>query len=197
MNIKHDQNYQSQTFSGEDFTGQRLSAVEFSNCTFDGCDFSDAIFSRCIFSDCTFLKCNLSLVKMDYSKLDEIAFKECKLVGVDWAKVAWPRLILNSPVAFHDCLLSESSFYGLALSDLVLEGCIARNVDFREGDFNGANFTNTDFSGAMFAETNLSKVDFCGASEFDIDLFSNKLKQAKFDRFEAVRLLGSLEIELV
>ena len=197
MSIGDENEYWSKVFDGEDYSGQRISSKEFESCTFIGCNFSEAVFSRCNFVDCEFSKCNLSIVRMEYSKFSDVTFRGSKLIGIDWAKVAWPRLIFSTPIKFYECMVSESSFYGLALQDLVVESCVAHNVDFRDGDFNGSNFMNTDFRGSLFAETNLSGADFSGATDFNIDIFSNKLKKAKFDRFEAIRLLGSLDIELV
>ena len=197
MSIGEEKEYWSKIFEGEDFSGRMISSKGFEGCTFIGCNFSEVIFSRCNFVDCEFSKCNLSIAKMEYSKLSDVTFRDSKLIGIDWSKVAWPRLIFSSPIQFYDCIVNESSFYGLSLQDLVIESCVAHNVDFRDGDFGRSNFMHTDFSGSMFSETNLSGADFSGATDFDIDIFSNKLKKAKFDRFEAIRLLGSLEIELV
>lgn len=197
MNIEDKKEYYSVTFEGEDFTETWIESTEFDNCTFVGCNFSEATFSRSNFVDCEFLKCNLSNVKMEYSKFSDVKFHDSKLIGIDWTKVAWPRLLFCSPVQFYDCILSDSTFNGLSLQDLILESCIAHRVDFRDGDFKGSNFANTDFSGSMFSHTNLSDADFSGATDFDIDLFSNKLEKAKFDRFEAVRLLTCLNIELI
>ncbi len=73
----------------------------------------------------------------------------------------------------------------------------AHHVDFREGDFSNANFTYTDFTGCLFGNTNLTGADFSDATGYDIDIYQNVIKRAKFSRFEAVRLLDSLEIELV
>lgn len=83
------------------------------------------------------------------------------------------------------------------MKDLVLEECKAHDVDFREGDFSCSNFTYTDLSGSLFSNSNLSGADFSEASNYDINIYQNVIKQAKFSRFEAVRLLDSLEIELV
>ncbi|WP_281662138.1 MULTISPECIES: pentapeptide repeat-containing protein [Halomonadaceae] len=94
-------------------------------------------------------------------------------------------------------VLNDSSFYGLSLQDLVLEECKAHNVDFREGDFSNSNFTYSDLSGCFFVNTNLTGADFSEASDYNIDIYRNIIKKAKFSRFEAVRLLDSLEIELV
>lgn len=197
MIIGDENEYWSKTFDGEDYSGQRISSKAFEGCTFIGCNFAEAIFSRCNFVDCEFSKCNLSVAKMEYSKFSDVLFRGSKVIGIDWTKIAWPRLIFSSPIKFYDSIVSESSFYGLSLQDLVIESCVAHNVDFRDGDFSNSNFKYTDFSGSLFSDTNLSMADFSDATDFDIDIFSNKLKKAKFDRFEAIRLLGCLEIELV
>jgi uncharacterized protein YjbI with pentapeptide repeats len=103
----------------------------------------------------------------------------------------------SSPIKFYKSIVNDSSFYGLSLHDLVLEECKAHNVDFREGDFSHSNFSYTDLSGCFFGNTNLSAADFSEASNYDIDIYRNTITKAKFSRFEAVRLLDSLEIELV
>ncbi|KZN58358.1 pentapeptide repeat-containing protein [Pseudoalteromonas luteoviolacea] len=197
MGIREENEFWSKTFEGEDFSSEKLSSKEFENCTFFGCNFFETIFSRCKFVDCEFSKCNLSLAKMEYSKFSDVVFRDSKALGIDWSKVAWPRPIFSAPIQFYDCLVSDSSFYGLSLPDLLMESCVARGVDFRTGDFSNANFQHTDFGRSLFADTNLQGADFSNATDFDIDIFSNDLKKAKFDRFEAIRLLGCLEIELV
>ncbi len=197
MSITEEKEYLSKTFEGEDFSGETLSSKEFDGCTFVGCNFSETVFNRCKFIDCEFSKCNLSVAKIQYSKFSDVEFVGSKVIGIDWTKAAWLRLMFSSPIKFYDSIISESSFYGLTLQDLVVESCVAHNVDFREGDFSHANFKCTDFSGAMFSDTNLTSADFSDATEFDIDILRNKLKKAKFDRFEAVRLLGCLDIELI
>lgn len=189
--------YCSKTFKGEDFSGENISSKEFEGCTFVECNFTEARFNRCKFSECEFSKCNLSVVKVEYSKFSDVLFRDSKAIGIDWTKVAWPRLIFSSPIKFYDSIINDCSFFGLSLQDLVIEACVAHNVDFRGGDFSNSNFKYTDFGGSMFSDTNLSRTDFSDATNFDIDIFTNKLKKAKFDRFEAIRLLGSLEIELV
>ncbi|NQY26347.1 MAG: pentapeptide repeat-containing protein [Piscirickettsiaceae bacterium] len=189
--------YWSENFKNLDFSGQEISSKEFDGCTFEKCNFSEATFKRCNFVDCEFINCNLSIVKMEYSTFSDVCFKDSKLIGINWTQAAWPGLIFTSPIKFYKSILNESSFYGLSLQDLVLEECKAHNVDFREGDFSNSNFTHTELSGSIFANTNLSGADFSEATDYDIDIYQNILKKAKFSRFEAIRLLDSLEIELV
>ena len=78
-----------------------------------------------------------------------------------------------------------------------MEACKAHNVDFREGDFSNSNFTYAELSGASFVNTNLSGADFSEATGYDINIYQNTIKKARFSRFEAARLLDCLEIELV
>lgn len=196
MSIGEAQEYWDTVFEGEDFSGLEISAKVFESCRFIGCNFSDATLKRCSFTDCEFSKCNLSVVNLGYSKFSDVLFLDSKLLGMDWEKAAWSDLTLDAPIKFYRSVISESTFYGLSLQGVVIEDCVAHNVDFREGDFSHADFSQTDFDGAMFSETNLSGVDFSKATGFDIDIFRNKLTKAKFDRFEATRLLASLDIEL-
>ena len=197
MKLEEKSEYWSETFRNLDFSEVEFTSKEFDGCTFENCDFSDAIFKTCNFVDCEFINCNLSNVKIEYSKYADVCFRDSKLIGINWTKVAWPKFIFGSPFKFYKSILNESSFYGLSLQDLVLEECKAHNVDFREGDFSNSNFTYTDLSGSYFSNTNLYGADFSEATDYDIDIYQNRIEKAKFSRFEAVRLLDSLEIELV
>ena len=197
MGLEEKDEYWSQKFENLDFSGIEISSKEFDGCTFEKCDFSEATFTRCNFVDCEFIRCNLSIVKIEYSKYSDVCFRDSKLIGIDWTKVAWPKLIFGSPIKFYKSILNDCSFYGLSLQDLVLEECKAHNVDFREGDFSNSNFTYTDLSGSFFSSTNLSGADLSEATGYDIDIYRNVIEKAKFSRFEAVSLLDSLDIELV
>ncbi len=197
MDIGKEKEYWSKIFEGVDIAGEVISSVSFEDCTFSGCNFSNATFNRCVFIDCEFLNCNLSVTDVGYSKFSGVVFRESKAVGMDWTKATWPDLLLSSLIRFVDSVINESSFMGLSLQELAVEGCVAHNVDFRDGDFSGSCFQGTDFSGALFSSTNLSKANFSGASNYDIDIFSNNIKKAKFDRLEAISLLSSLDVEFV
>jgi len=187
----------SETLKDSNFSGMEVTSKEFDGCTFEKCDFSEATFKRCNFVDCEFTNCNLSLVKIEYSKFSDVSFRDSKLIGINWTKVSWPSLIFSSQIKFYKSILNDCSFYGLSMQDLVMEECKAHNVDFREGDFSNSNFTYTDLSGCFFGNTNLSGADFSEATDYDIDIYHNIIKKAKFSRLEAIRLLSGLEIELV
>lgn len=197
MNLQDKNEYWSETLTSLDCAGSELISTEFDGCTFKSCDFSDATFNRCNFVDCEFVDCNLSNVNLEYSKFSDVSFSESKLIGINWNKATWSRLAFSASIKFYKSIINDSSFYGLSLQDLVLDECKAHNVDFREGDFSNSKFTYSDLSGSLFSNTNLSGADFSEATSYDIDIYRNEIKHAKFTRFEAVRLLDSLEVELV
>jgi len=189
--------YLSKQFAELKCAGHEINSVEFEECTFEGCDFSEAIFKDCKFIDCQFTNCNLSLVKFDQSRFTDVIFEDSKVIGVDWTKATWPSIALGSPFKFIKCIISDSTFFGLSLKEIVIEECKAHDVDFREADFNEAILTYTDFSNSLFNETNLTQADFTEAVNYQIDIFLNDIKGAKFSRYEALSLLDSLEIELI
>jgi uncharacterized protein YjbI with pentapeptide repeats len=189
--------YWSKNFYGLQLSGLELSSTEFEACTFKNCDFSEAVFKRCNFIDCEFVGCNLSVVNLEYSKFSEVVFRDSKAIGVNWTLATWPNMAFSSPIQFYKCIINDSSFIGLTLQDIVIEECKAHCVDFRDGDFRSANFTYSDLRASLFGNTNLGGADFSEATDYDIDIHENDLKGARFSRFEAVRLLEFLEIELV
>lgn len=197
MSLEKSNEYWSEKFRGLDFSNQEITNKEFEVCTFKECNFSEAIFRQCNFVDCEFSQCNLSMVNFAYSRFSDVSFRESKLIGIDWTKVSWPELTFSSPFKFYQSLISDCSFYGLSLQEITLEECKAHNVDFREADFSQANFAYTDLAGSFFNRTNLSGANFLEATNYDIDIYQNQIKNAKFSRHEAVRLLESLDIELV
>lgn len=197
MIIENRSEYFSKIFKNIEAAGESFTEVVFENCIFEHCNFSDIRFYKCKFVDCVFAHSNLSNCKVDYSKFFDTSFDESKLVGLDWTKADWPRFNFTSPLKFTRCIINDSSFFGLALSELVLEHCKAHDVDLRNGNFSKSNFTYTDFTNSLFMKTNLQETDFSEAENYDIDIFNNDIKSARFSRLEAVRLLNCLDIELV
>ncbi len=189
--------YFSNEFNQLKLPGQEIDSIVFEECVFNECDLSDVTFTRCKFVDCRFIKCNLSLLKPNYSRFIEVLFEDCKAIGVDWTKAEWPSIALPSPLKFLKCIINDTTFFGLNLTELVIEECKAHDVDFREGDFSEANFTFTDFTNCLFNETNLTGADFTEAVNYLIDINHNRIKEATFSRHEAVSLLEGLDIELV
>jgi len=173
-----------------------IASKVFEECDFTRCSFNGSRFEHCKFIDCTFRSCDLSNLNIVRSKFLTVLFEECKIIGVDWNKAEWSRFAGPGQLAFKKSVISDSSFFGMKLPELILEDCRAQSVDFRAGDFSRSNFTYSDFAESMFGNTNLSGTDFREATNYDIDIRENQLKGAKFTRFEAIRLLDGLGFEL-
>lgn len=183
-------------FNKLNVAGQEFFDKEFDTCTFSGCNFSDVIFNKCKFYECKFEQCNLSMMNVKECSFFDVIFEECKIIGINWTKAAWPRIKLNSPFKFNKCILNNSSFFGLSLKEIVMCECKAKEVDFRESDCTEANFTYTDFAESLFGKTNLSAADFSEAINYNIDIFNNVIKKAKFTLPDAISLLKYLDIEI-
>lgn len=197
LKINNNEEYCSEIFSGITEVGKEMNNIEFDDCTFEGCNFSEAIFKKCKFLDCTFTRCNLSVIKVPQSKFTNVVFEDCKVIGVDWTLAFWSSLVFLVSLIFKGCNISDSTFMGLTLDDSLIEDCKAFNVDFRGSSFKKADFSNTDFTNSIFGETNLAGADFTNSINYDIDIFNNIINKAKFSRYEAIRLLYSLDINLI
>lgn len=196
-NIESNQEYFDQIFDRQNLLCAEVRGSVFEECAFNDCDFSASTWVGCKFIDCRFTRCNLSLATLARSRFSNVAFLESKLVGVDWTRAHWPSFELDPGLVFTDCILNDSSFFGLTLKELQLHGCKLHDVDFREGNFSGSLMRDCDFSNSLFMRTDLSKVDFSGSVNLSIDLLANTLTKARISRIEALSLLDSLGIELV
>lgn len=189
--------YLSENFIELNFAGKQIVEKEFDNCTFKNCDFNEMTFSRCKFIDCQFINCNLNMIKISYSKFLDVTFEDCKMLGIDWTKASWPNFNLYSPLKFYNSLINDCNFFGLNLNEIVIEGCKAQRVDFRSGCFANGDFSYSDLSESLFNETDLTCANFTDSTDYNIDIFNNQIKNAKFSRYQAINLLNSLDIELV
>jgi len=183
--------YVERPFTGLTLTQEVVTAVIFEECTFTNCNFSETQFKRCTFRECAFQNCDLSLLDVDYSTFQRSKFKQCKLIGVNWAKVGRIEWI-----EFHSCNLSYATFMELDLTKAVITDCLAKEATFAETNLTGANCTHTDFTDSRFIRTNLTRTDFRGARNYAIAAGENTLKQTKFSLPEAVALLHGLDIIL-
>ncbi len=196
IEIKNSEHF-SQVFNSLNLSYKKIESMIFEDCTFNKCNFSEAVLSESKFIDCEFSKCNLSIVKVEFSKFSDVVFNECKIIGVDWTTASWPNIKLCSQIKFYKCIINDSIFFGLNLAEIVIEECKAHDVDFRDGNFSDSDFSHTDFQGSMFNQTNLSGANFIEAINYNIDINFNNISKAKFSRYEAIKLLDSLDIELV
>lgn len=72
-----------------------------------------------------------------------------------------------------------------------------KDVDFTEADLSLAIFTNSNLTRARFSNTILEKADFSSATNFSIELESNKVKKAKFSAFQLEGLLHKYQLNIL
>ncbi len=197
QSIDSQQQYFEASFNGLDLQNETCVGTEFEDCSFVECNFSETAFEHCNFINCSFSRCQLSLMRVPYTRCFALKFLECKLVGVDWTRATWSPYHKDFEISFRQCILNDSSFFGLTLQSLVLDECKVHDVDFREGDFSKAIMTYSDFTHSLFMRTNLQGADFTEATQYSINVLENQLQGAKFSKHEAVYLLEGLGIELV
>jgi len=189
--------YEEIVFEKLDMPEQMLEGYRFDQCKFSKCNFNEATFKQCQFIDCEFLHCNLSLIKVNQSSFLNAVFEDSKVIGVNWSYGQWPQVKLPSPIHFHRCDISLSSFFELSLAEITIEDCKAHEVDFREADLSQANLAYTDFLGSQFVRTKLISADFTEAVNYNIDIELNDIRKATFSFPEAISLLNSLEINII
>lgn len=191
-----DSEFYEQNFSSFNCPSIIIEDKLFEGCRFIRANFSESQFIRCKFVECEFNNCNLSAVQFKDSSFNDIIFFESKVTGVNWTMLNWPHIRLSSPFQFYNCIISHSSFYSLELQELVIEGCIAHDVDFREADLRRANFKLTDFEKSQFVHTKLYAADFTEAHSYSIDPTQNDIRKAKFSLPDAIHLLDGFDIQI-
>lgn len=180
----------AQTFERVAFRDGVPDASEYERCTFRNCDFSNARWAEIDFVDCRFEGCNLSMVVPNHCGLKQVAFVDCKIVGVDFAKCA----SFAFAVSFERCNLDFALFTKAPLSKTVFAECSIREASFREADLTRARFVDCDLTGAAFDRTKLEHADMRGARGFSIDPEKNRIAKAKFARDGLAGLLGKYGI---
>lgn len=150
--------------------------TEFDEYHFVNCDFSGADFSGIRFSECLFERCNLSAVRLAGTALQNVAFDECKLMGLQFT--ACRDMLFG--VHFDQCQLRYASFAGRTMPGTRFMGCTLDEADFADADFTGAVFQDCSLAGAVFQNTRLAGADFSTATGFIIDPETNPLLGARF-----------------
>ncbi|PMH41392.1 hypothetical protein BCU68_15645 [Vibrio sp. 10N.286.49.B3] len=197
MKLSNNESYYDQVFDKQILSNTRLLSADFEECEFNDCDFSQLELSDCKFLNCQFNRCNFSLATFPNSRLFELVFIECKLVGIDWTRAYWANFHNDFELTFKRCILTDASFFGLTLNHLTLIECKLHDVDFREGDFSHSTLTFNDFTNSVFMRTNLHAADLSESHHFSLNVLDNNVTKAKINRFEALHLLESLGVELV
>lgn len=181
-----------EVFEKVDYSAAELSGEEFECCTFRDCDFSESNLSESLFTDCRMIDCNLTMVIVGHAGLRNVAFVNCKVVGVDFSNCL-PFLFT---VSFEKCRLDYSHFIKNRLKKTIFTECTIRDADFTEADLTGASFDKCDLSNTLFSRTNLSHADFRTSLNYSINLETNTVKKAKFSLSGVAGLLSQYDLVL-
>ncbi|MFD2248068.1 pentapeptide repeat-containing protein [Pontibacter ruber] len=185
--------HEDKTFEKIVYSGKEARGREFEHCTFKLCDFSDSDFSQSRFTDCTFIGCNLSMVKLSDATLDNVVFKECKLLGVNFG-------VCNDflfTVRFEGSVLDYASFLKKKMAKTQFTDTSLKRVDFTKATLTNSVFGNTDLAGAVFEGTELAGADLSSAFNFEIDPELNNIRKAKFSNYGLQGLLTKYNLQVV
>ena len=161
----------------ENWDAQHLGGcAEFDEYRFVNCDFSGADLSHKRFADCLFERCNLSSAGLAGTVLQNVAFEECKLLGLQFT--ACRDMLFG--VHFDQCQMRYVSFAGRKMPDTRFVRCTLDEADLVDCDLSNAVFQDCSLAGAVFQNTVLLGADFTSATGFTIDPERNQLLNARF-----------------
>jgi len=179
-----------ETFVDMNYTEKPLAKGEYENCTFQNCNFSNSDLSEIIFIECEFIDCNLSNAILNLVSLQDVYFKNCKLIGLFFDKCN----NFGFAVSFENCQLNYSIFYQMNLKGCSFSHSLLHNVDFAEANLTDVNFNQCDLLNALFDHSNLEHVDFRTSFNYSIDPDINMVMGAKFSLPEVLGLLDKYHI---
>jgi fluoroquinolone resistance protein len=177
-----------QVIEKTDFTTTSLPQLDFESVEFRGCVFNDL--SGYHFSDCLFSSCNLSNAELRGSKMQDVLFRDCKLLGINFFTTS----DFGFNVTFERCLLDYASFEHKKMNKSVFDDCRLHGANFTQTDLSKSKMANCDLLNAIFASTNISGVDFSTNYNFNIDPTQNLVKKAKFAADNLAGLLGRFDL---
>lgn len=189
----HSSTHEDKTFEKVVYAETKVSGTEFQNCTFLKCDFSNAEFLNNRFVDCTFEASNLSMMKLGGSTLNNIVFKECKIIGVNFSEC--DDFLFQ--VRFEHCTLDYASFMGKKMTKTKFIKTTLKEVNFIRANLSGALFQETDLSGTFFNGTDITSANFSTAFNYNIDPELNIIKKASFSMHGLHGLLHKYNIKVV
>lgn len=181
---------EDKVFKSLDVSNDSLVDHSFTNCTFEHCIFVNSVWNNTKFHSCTFTCCNMSFVKVAGCFLQDVAFDECKLVGIEFYKCNKIFFCINIKQSMLlNCNFSDLSMQKASFHKSQLKECYFTNTQLVAADF-----TDTDLQGSIFHMCKLDKADFRRAKNYAINLQTNTTKKAHFSYPEVMTLLKSFDI---
>ena len=187
--------YEGQTFEGLRLEDEYLDHLRFVDCHFINCTFEGGVLTDCAFAACTWTGCKVINVTSRRTQIRSLSFEQCDLVGLtaaDWL----PASRFMAPLEhLTNCRLKYVTFQQMALAGFDFGGNEVVDGLFSGCDLSGAGFHSCSLLRTEFADCNLTKADFRGATGWQVDLPSCRMRGARFSFPEAVRLLASAGVQ--
>lgn len=173
-----------------------LDGAELVGCTIEGVTAEGVSLAGARLESCRFVDCHLRRASFVGTRMDDTTFLRTNLAGVDWTTLEWSAFRIGPGLRFADCTLDYSTFHGVALTDIVIHACRAREVDFGSCDLTGADLRFTDLTDARFDGATLVDADLTGAVGYDFDLTDVRHRGCRVSLPEAGALLQRLGVEV-
>jgi len=187
-----DKIHENKTFRKIIQTEVKIQGKEFDDCSFEDCDFSNSQFLHGRFTNCDFLGCNMSMVKFNGTGLNDVTFRDCKMLGINFSDCE----DFMFSVAFEKCVLDYCSFMGKKMVKTKFNDCSMKNMVFTEANLTQAVFNRTDLAGTLFSQTLLKEADFTTAFNYAIDPALKMVKKANFFLYGRPGLLTRYDIKV-
>ena len=190
--LRDEHEFEHASFTGLQLAGARLAGKRFRDCRFVRTTLSEAVLDRATLDEVELEDCDLSSVRLGGTGLTDVAFRRCKLLGVDWSTAT--RSLIGRPVVFEQCQLDFGIFRGANLRGSVFHDCSAREVDLVGCDLGEASFRGTNLERARFGETRLVDADLTGAFGYDLDPRENAVRGLRVSLPDGAALLRTFGI---
>ena len=181
---------EEETFEKRNFSESALEKGTYELCVFLNCNFSNSDISNIQFLECEFQDCNLSSANLSQTGFQDILFKGCKMLGMQFDKCS----DFGFSIKVEDCQLNLSSFYQQKLLKTVFSKSKLQEVAFTECNLSSAIFEECDLLNALFINSDLRNADFRNAYNYTIDPETNRMKGAKFNLQSVSGLLTKYNI---
>jgi len=170
-----------------DFSLERTDRA-YESTEFRACIFNDI--SGIAFTDCLFSSCNLSNAQVSKAKAQDLTFRDCKLIGINF----YQMLDFGFSLHFENCLLDYASFDKKKMNKSSFKNCRLHGVNFSKADLSKVTMADCDLADAIFDGTNLSGIDFTTNRNFSIDPQLNLVKKTRFSAATLSGLLTKFDI---
>jgi fluoroquinolone resistance protein len=107
---------------------------DFEECTFKNLNLSKTVLANSNLINCRFEDCNLDLALLKGTKLNDVTFVKCKLIGVNFEHCN----PFAFSVGFQECNLDQAYFFNRNLKKTKFMNCSLKSGSFINCDLNGA-----------------------------------------------------------